>query len=295
MTNRVVLITQQASLHYSKKHIIIEFEWGKASEKIPLEDLSVLLLEHRQISLTSSVLYYCAEHNVALITCDDRHHPVALSQPLAKQTLHSKIFREQIQAKQPRLKSLWKSIIRSKIANQARMLELAGGNATPLKAMASKVKSGDPENLEARASVIYWKELFGKDFVRNRDLPGVNSLLNYGYSLIRASVAKAIVSAGLHPAFSIFHRNQYNPFCMADDLMEPYRPFVDKVVWKHVLSGKEPELTKNTKHALLSLLISRYSTAGKQQPLFHSLAYYVNQVIEWLRGENVDLKTPVLK
>lgn len=295
MTNRVVVISQPASLHYSKKQIIIEFEWGKSSEKIPLEDLSVLLLENRQISLTSSVLYYCAEYNVALITCDDRHHPVALSQPLAKQTLHSKIFREQIQAKQPRLKSLWKCIIRSKIANQAAMLELAGGNAKRLVAMAGKVKSGDPDNLEARASIYYWKELFGNDFVRNPDLPGINALLNYGYALIRAAVAKAIVSAGLHPAFSIFHRNQYNPFCMADDLMEPYRPFVDKVVWKQVMSGKEPILNQTTKHALLTLLISRYSTAGKQQPLFHSLSYYVNQVIEWLRGENVDLKTPVLK
>ena len=229
-----------------------EFEVTK-----PIEDIGVVVLDNKRITITSGVLEALLENNCAVITCDSKSMPVGLLLPLCGNTTQNERFRKQLDASLPLKKQLWQQTIQSKINNQASVLQdCMAEEVKCMRIWANDVKSGDPENLEARAAAYYWKYLF-KDIdglYLDREGPSPNSLLNYGYAILRAVVARSLVISGLLPTLGIHHHNRYNAYCLADDIMEPYRPYVDELVFKLVQTyGKELVLTKELKAELLSV------------------------------------------
>ena len=201
----------------------------EAVRTIPIEDIGVVLLDHKQITITQGLLEKLLENNCALITCDNSHLPVGLMLPLCGNTTQSERFSNQIEASLPLKKQLWQQTIMAKISNQATLLQnRRGAEVGNMRKWATDVKSGDSENLEARAAAYYWKNIFPSipHFIRGREGDPPNNLLNYGYAILRAVVARALVSSGLLPTLGIHHHNKYNAYCLADDIMEPYRPYV---------------------------------------------------------------------
>lgn len=205
----------------------------------PIEDIGVVVLDHKQITITSGVLEALLENNCAIITCDSRSMPVGLMLPLCGNTTQNERFRDQLDASLPLVKQLWQQTIKAKIENQAAVLqECSGAETRCMKVWADDVKSGDSNNLEARAAAYYWKNLFPiKDFTRDREGIPPNNLLNYGYAVLRAIVARGLVVSGLLPTLGIHHHNRYNAYCLADDIMEPYRPYVDRLVYNMINQG----------------------------------------------------------
>jgi len=205
----------------------------EAQTTIPIEDIGVMVLDHKQITITHGLMEALLVNNTALITCDSSRMPVGLLLPLSGNTLQSERFNAQLEASLPLRKQLWQQTIQCKIENQAYVLKtMRGAVVKNMKVWAGDVKSGDSDNLEARAAAYYWKNMFPTipDFTRGREGVPPNNLLNYGYAILRAIVARALVGSGLLPTFGIHHHNRYNAYCLADDIMEPYRPFVDKLV-----------------------------------------------------------------
>lgn len=200
---------------------------------IAIEDVGLIVLAHPQIVITQALLAALMEQCVAVVSCDSHYLPAGVLLPFSANNLYRERTRQQLEATQPLIKRLWQQTVTSKISNQAALIHAATGQVAPnLLRMAEAVKSGDPENLEARAAAWYWKHLFedAPAFTRQRDGDATNTLLNYGYAVLRAVIARALVMAGLLPVCGIHHRNKYNPYCLADDIMEPYRPVVDALV-----------------------------------------------------------------
>ena len=223
----------------------------------PVEDIGVVVLDNKQITITSGVLEALLENNSAVITCDSKSMPVGLMLPLYGNTTQNERFRQQLEASLPLKKQLWQQTIRAKIENQATALrKCIGEEMKCMRIWAADVKSGDSDNLEARAAAFYWKNLFSDidGFTREREGIPPNNLLNYGYAILRAVVARALVTSGLLPTLGIHHHNRYNAYCLADDIMEPYRPYVDELVFGIVRSGmRYEELTKELKIQLLGI------------------------------------------
>ncbi|MDT8283065.1 MAG: type II CRISPR-associated endonuclease Cas1 [Gammaproteobacteria bacterium] len=265
MIKRIIDISEPAYLHLKNNQLLIDKN-GETVGTIPIEDLSIVMLENPQIVITQMVIIACQKNNIALVFCDDRHLPYSVLLPVSDgNTLHNKILREQIEISKPAKKRLWQQIVIHKIQQQVATLEKAGKNTTQLQRLATKVKSGDPENIEAQAAKKYWSLLFGDEFHRNIDEPGINSLLNYGYSIIRAMIARAIVGSGLHPALGVFHKNQYNGLCLADDLMEPFRPWVDWLVFDFVMRNGNDEIGINQKTKSIFLNFPNDSVQYKEK------------------------------
>ncbi len=243
---------------HNQLEIDLQKDAGQSSQKItvPFEDIAVVILEHPQITISHVALASLLDHNVAVITCNEKYLPTGLLLPLDGNSLQSKRFREQMEASLPLKKQMWQQTIRYKILNQAKALERNGIDARPLVRWQKEVRSGDPDNIEAKAASWYWPRLFVntnlfKDwlndddpdtFIRERYGDWPNCLLNYGYAILRAVIARALVGAGLLPTLGIHHRNQYNAYCLADDIMEPYRPFVDLLVCQILERGKDDQL-----------------------------------------------------
>ncbi|WP_407403961.1 type II CRISPR-associated endonuclease Cas1 [Sodaliphilus sp.] len=244
----------------------------EAVRTFPIEDLGVVVLDDKRITITHGALERLMENNVAVITCDSTHMPTGLLMPLNGHSLQSERFRDQIDCSRPLQKQLWQQTVQAKIANQAAALKQCEpqceiGN---MLAWASQVRSDDAENLEGRAAAYYWRNFFPEcpGFVRHRELDGPNELLNYGYALVRAVVARSLVGAGLLPTLGIHHHNRYNAYCLADDIMEPYRPVVDIAVKRLVRQhGADCGITIETKQALLSLPTTEVTIAGHRSPL----------------------------
>lgn len=223
---------------------------------IPIEDIGVVITDHQQITLTHGLMEKLLANNCAIITCNSTHMPVGLLLPLESNTVQTERFRQQIDASVPLKKQLWQQTVRAKITNQATLLKYAGTeNVDNMLWWADRVTSGDTENHEARAAAFYWSQIFGiEGFRRGRDEPPPNNLLNYGYAILRAIAARALVASGLLPTLGIHHHNRYNAYCLADDIMEPYRPFVDRVVLRIVQSGMDyQKLSKEIKWELLNI------------------------------------------
>lgn len=277
MIKRTLYFGNPAYLRTANEQMVIEFPSPEGTEEIikpkpymaPIEDIGVLILDHQQITISQALLIKLLANNTAVITCDNTHHPTGLLLNLDGHTLQSRIFAAQIDASEPLKKQLWQQTVAAKIANQAAMLGMVRNTGSlfgePDKYLASlsrDVKSGDSENVEAQAAGYYWKRLFSRspDFSRDRYGDPPNNLLNYGYAILRAVVARCLTGSGLLPTLGIFHRNQYNAYCLADDIMEPYRPYVDKMVCDiveaqslHGRSVADLELTKEIKAQLLAI------------------------------------------
>ena len=254
----------------------------------PIEDIGVLVLDNKQITVTSGVLEALLENNCAVITCDSKSMPVGLMLPLYGNTTQNERFRHQLDASLPLKKQLWQQTIKVKIENQAAVLKkYAGSEIRCMKVWASEVKSGDSENIEARAAAYYWKNLFFIDgFTRDREGIPPNNLLNYGYAILRAVVARGLVSSGLLPTLGIHHHNRYNAYCLADDIMEPYRPYVDELVCQIVESGMEYEvLTKEIKGRLLTIPTLEVTISGKRSPLMVAVGQTTASLYKCFSGE----------
>ncbi len=272
---------------------------SSAVKRVPIEDIGVIVLDNKQITVTQSALVELLENNVAIITCDNHRMPTGLMLPLAGNTTQSERFRHQIDASLPLKKQLWQQTIQSKILNQSRvLLRQRGLECGNMEAWAKQVKSGDGDNLEARAAAFYWQNLFGSIKGFNRDREGIppNNLLNYGYAILRAVVARSLVGSGLLPTLGIHHHNRYNAYCLADDIMEPYRPYVDKLIADIVDSGSDiSKLTTEIKSKLLSIPVLDVVINGRRSPLMIGVGMTTASLYKCYSGEIRKIAYPTME
>lgn len=295
MIKRIIDISEPAYLHLKNKQLLIDKN-NETVGSLPIEDLGVVILENSQIVITQSVIIACQKNNVAIIFCDECHLPYSVMLPVSDaNTLHNKILRQQIEMTKPAKKNLWKQVVIHKIKQQSATLEKAGKNTAQLDRLVAKVKSGDPENIEAQAAKKYWGLLFGDKFRRNIDEPGINGLLNYGYAIVRAMVARAIVGSGLHPSLGIFHQNQYNGMCLADDLMEPFRPWIDWLVFSLLASNDKADIQvdQETKKNFLSLPNESVIYNDKNMPLMVACHYLLADFKKAFEDSRFKLNYPI--
>lgn len=261
MIKRTLCIETPCHLKCANEQLVVSYAHIKgledrADKTVPIEDIGMLILEHQQITLSHYLLDKLIANNTAVITCNETRHPSGLFMPLESNTLQSERFKAQIEATEPLKKQLWQQTVKAKIQNQSAVFKKWNIKNTYLINAAQNVKSNDADNDEAKAAAYYWSHLFPEawQFFRRRDGPPPNNLLNYGYAILRATVARAIAGAGLLTTLGIFHRNRYNAYCLADDMMEPYRPFVDIIVRSIIDKTSSVEtLTKELKAQLLLL------------------------------------------
>ncbi len=275
-------------------------DFKKANEVTrPIEDIGVVVLSHKQITITSGALEALLENNCAVITCDSKNMPIGLLLPLVGNTTQNERFRSQLDASQPLRKQLWQQTMQCKIRNQAAVLRQCSDAETKcMQAWANDVRSGDPENLEARAAVYYWKSLFGHipNFIRDRDGVAPNNLLNYGYAILRAVVARSLVASGLLPILGIHHHNRYNAYCLADDIMEPYRPYIDRLVYDITEQyGADVELSKDIKAELLSIPTLDVVIDGKRSPLMVATSQTSSSLYKCFSGELRKIAYPMIE
>ena len=255
----------------------------------PIEDIGIVVLDNKQITITSGVLEALLENNCSVITCDSMSMPVGLMLPLYGNTTQNERFRKQLDTSLPLKKQLWQQTIQAKINNQASVLkDCMDEEVKCMRIWATNVRSGDPDNLEARAAAYYWKSLFSDvdSFTREREGIPPNNLLNYGYAILRAVVARGLVISGLLPTLGIHHHNRYNAYCLADDIMEPYRPYVDELVFSLIQEyGKNAELTKEMKTRLLTVPTLEVIIGGKRSPLMVAVGQTTASLYKCFNGE----------
>lgn len=254
MLKRTLVFSNPMILSLKNQQMVIAYKDSPEEKRtVPIEDIGVVLLENQQISITMPLLNALAEGEVQVVICDSKGMPNATIQGMNSNNQQGETLRNQIACVEVLKKQLWKQVVEAKIKNQASLLNSIGEDGKVLKPFYANVRSGDVDNREGIAARIYFQHLFGDAFARNRNEPGINALLNYGYSVLRAATCRAIVSSGLLPAIGIHHHNRSNAYPLADDLMEPFRPFVDGVVYDLIIRG-ELELTKEVKAELISVL-----------------------------------------
>lgn len=281
MIKRVLEISSgPARLSIAHRQLVIERE-GQEKTTVPCEDIGVVLVDHPAVAYTHGVFTALAEAGAAVVLCGPKHLPSSLLLPLNANTIQTERQRAQLQASLPLKKRLWQTLVSAKLRQQAAVLEVFTGEDAGIAQLARRVRSGAPENIEAQGSQRYWPRLFGRAFRRDRDGDPPNNLLNYGYMVFRAAMARALCGAGLLPTVGLHHHNRYNPFCLADDLLEPYRPFVDWRVRTFVGQNEATEfLDREAKQALLSLFNETVEVAGRRSPLLlamHATAASLNE------------------
>lgn len=302
MLKRTLCIENPCHLRFQNGQLMVSYSHVKGMEdvpekSVPIEDIGILVLEHQQITLTHFLLDKLSSNNTAVVTCNEQHMPSGLLMPLESHTLQSERFRFQIEATEPLKKQLWQQTIKAKINNQASVLEKWNIPNQLMLNLAMKVKSGDSDNHEAQASAHYWKNIFPPawQFFRHREGPPPNNLLNYGYAIIRATMARALAGSGLLPALGIFHRNRYNAYCLADDIMEPYRPFVDLTV--RTIMDKTSQLdvlNRDLKNQLLRLPTLDVKIEDEKSPLFVATQRTAASLAKCLVGQQRKIAYPVL-
>ena len=265
----------------------------------PVEDIGILVLDHPQITLTHGLIEKLLCNRTAIVTCDSKHMPFGLCLPLYGNTTQNERFRQQLAASIPLKKQLWQQTIQQKIRNQAQVLRrFTGDKATNMEAWAREVRSGDTTNLEARAAAYYWKVVFAdiQEFTREREGDSPNNFLNYGYAILRAVVARALVISGLFPTLGIHHHNKYNAFCLADDIMEPYRPYVDKLVIRLTRKyGYLEEINRTIKGELLTIPTIDVRMGSKRAPLLIAVSQTTASLYKCFAGESRKIDYPSLK
>jgi len=260
---------------------------------VPVEDVGFVLLDNQQISITMPLLNALADNNAAVIVCTDKMMPNAMLLNLDSNSVQGERYRDQINASEPLKKNLWKQTVEAKIRNQAALLDKLDKDGSLLKPYWQNVKSGDADNREGVAAKIYWDTLFGDDFMRYRTGGSPNEMLNYGYTVLRAAVARSLMGSGLFPAFGIYHRNRYNAFPLADDIMEPYRPYVDEIVFGLYTNG-EQELNKDVKAELLKLLYVDTVFDKVTRPLDIGLSVTTSSLAKCFSGDQKKIMYPLL-
>ena len=297
MIKRTLFFGNPAYLSTKSDQLVLKYPDSNEEKTIPIEDLGYVVLEDPQITITNGLLMKLVENKTAVITCDKQHMPCSFFQPLVGHSEQTERMRYQLNASLPLKKQLWQQTVMVKIDNQANHFLMRGKNALRLKRYIKDVKSGDFGNEEALAAAFYFQNLFDiENFSRNQKAIAPNNLLNYGYAILRAVAARALVSSGLLPSVGIFHHNKYNPFCLADDIMEPYRPFVDVLVYDIVESGCNiEELNRNIKTSLLMIPAMDVVIDGKKSPLMNAMSRTTSSLYDCFEGSRRKILYPELK
>ena len=292
MIKQTLFFTTPVSL--SLKYNRIEIRCKDVEEVItrPIEDVGVVIVENQMVHFTVPLLNALADNNVAVIFCNAQCMPNTMLMPLESNSIQQEVYRFQIEASLPTKKRIWKEIIEYKIRNQATLLDMLGRDGNILKPYYMNVLSGDSDNREGLAAKIYWQQMYGRPFSRDRNGEAPNSLLNYGYAILRAAVARALLGSGLFPAFGLFHRNRYNAFPLADDVMEPYRPFVDYAVYRIFERSPEACLDKKTKELLVRVLFADVKMKNQTRPLQLALSMTTASLVRALKDKKESIIYP---
>lgn len=293
MVKRTLFFTNPCRLSMKNAQLVVENHETAEVKTVPIEDIGVVIIENQMVTFTVPALNALSENNCAVVFCDGRHMPVSMLMNLDSNSVQAETYRFQTEASLPLKKSLWKQVVEAKIRNQANLLNELGKDGDALKPYYSNVKSGDSDNREGIAARIYWDKLFEGSFLRTREGDDPNALLNYGYAILRAGMARSIMGSGLFPAFALFHKNRYNAFPLADDLMEPYRPYVDQIVYKLYSDGVH-DLNSTSKQALLRVLFIDTRFKDMTRPLELGLTMTSASLVKCLRGEQKQLSFPEL-
>lgn len=295
MLKRALFFTQPFVLSLRNCQLMVcTREMPQEKRTIPIEDIGYVILEHPQIQITLPLLNALSDNNVAVIFCGENRMPNAMLMNLDSNSTQGDSFTNQANASPAFKRNLWQQVVTAKIRNQANLLTKLGKDGDLLKPLWRNVKSGDADNREGVASKIYWTEMFGRTFVRSREGSGPNPMLNYGYTILRAATARALMGSGLLPAFGIFHRNRYNAFPLADDMMEPFRPYVDEIVFEMVKSGAM-ELDKEAKSKLIGMLFVDAYFPKMTRPLDIALTMATSSLAKCFAGDCKTLKFPTMK
>ena len=285
MIKRVLCFENPARLSLKLEQIVIELQ--DVTRTVPIEDVGVVILDHKQITITHALIDALLANNCAIVTSNDKHLPVGLMLPLDGHNLQSERFREQIEASEPLKKQMWQQTVIAKILGQAHVLGMQHIEHRNMFKWAKDVRSGDIENMEARAAAYYWRTVFKNDeFIRNPQGLPPNNLLNYGYSIVRAMMARALVGTGLLPTLGIHHHSRYDAYCLADDIMEPYRPFVDmKVLEMWSKGGLTSDISSEQKRELLGITTMDVNISGHRSPMMLAIQTTAQSVQKCYSGE----------
>ena len=279
----------------SLKNCQLVISWKDSDDVVtrPIEDLGCVMLENQQISISLPLLNELVKNNVAVILCDNKQMPTAMLQPLDANTTQAESIKSQLAVSDPMKKQVWKQIIEAKIKNQSLLLTKLGLNGAALKPLYMAVRSGDTDNREGIAAKVYWNLLFGGNFKREREGPVPNAMLNYGYSILRAATARALLGSGLLPNLGVFHKSRYNAFPLADDVMEPYRPYVDSIVFSLYADGIT-ELNKDSKMEIMRLLSCDVKIGKVMRPLQIALTFTTASLVKYYAGEIKKISLPFI-
>lgn len=294
MIKQTLMFTSPVYLSLKDQQIVISFKDNKDTVTRPIEDVGFVVIENPQVSISVPLLNELADNNVSVVFCDKKQMPKTMLMTLEGNTTQQESYKFQIDASVPMKKNVWKQLVECKIKNQALLLNKVGKNGDVLKQYYMNVKSGDTDNREGAAAREYWGRIFDDGFKRDREGLPPNNLLNYGYSILRAAVARALIGSGLYPAFGVFHRNRYNAFPLADDVMEPYRPFVDEIVYHLYYDGAVSELDNQSKGKLLRVLFSDVRMGKVTRPLENALTLTTASLLRMYKGETDKLSLPLI-
>ena len=293
MIKKTLYFTRECSLHLKDCQLKIHFRDDNSSRSVPVEDIGYIVLENPLISITTPLIAALSENNVSVVFTDRNMMPISMLMPFEGNSIQQEVYRSQIGASLPLNKRLWQQLVTAKIINQSLLLDKIGLDGSTIKPYSKNVKSGDSDNREGTAAKAYWPILFGNSFSRDRYGDAPNNMLNYGYSILRAATARAIVGSGLLPLVGIFHKNRYNSFPLADDLMEPFRPFVDEIVY-YLFENGEKELTTDVKRHLLEVLTCDTKYDESVKPLAIGLSTTTASLVKCYKGDTDKLVLPVL-
>lgn len=291
MIKRVIEVGAKAHLHFSLGQLVVENAEGRHT--VPVEDIGFLILDNPAVTHSSALFAKCLANQVAVLICDERHLPAGMLLPMCGHSTQAAFVLKQAAAGQALKKRLWKQIVQAKLRAQIDTATRHGAEADALRALAGRVRAGDPDNREAQAAKVYFRLLFGADFRRLDADNAVNGMLNYGYAVMRAACARALVGAGLNLSFGIHHHNQYDAFCLADDVMEPLRPLVDWKVRELARRAEGAALDRGAKNALLGCLSEECRFDARRAPLMVLLQDYAASVRRGLFGEAGQICFPV--
>jgi len=295
MIGRIVEIADdRRHLFVSRGFLVVKETEGARQElgQVPLDDIAAVIANAHGLSYTNNLLVALAERGAPFVLCAANHNVAGMLWPADGNHRQAKRFDAQLAATRPTHKRLWADIVRGKLQQQAAALEAAGAPVAPLAALVGKVRAGDPGNVEAQGARRYWTLLFGDDFRRDQNGGGLNALLNYGYTVLRAATARAVVAAGLHPTLSLHHANEGNPMRLVDDLMEPFRPLVDLRVWQLRQSG-ETAMTPAIKRALVRTLYDDMQSRAGATPVMVCLQRLAVSLAQVYLGERNTLELPL--
>lgn len=295
MIGRIVEVADdRRHLFMSRGFMVVQDTEGERKElgQVPLDDIAAVIANAHGLSYTNNLLVALAERGAPFVLCAANHNAVGMLLPIDGNYSQGKRFDAQLEATKPTTKRLWAEVVRAKLEQQAAALEAMGGPTAPLTALANKVRSGDPDNMEAQGARRYWGLLFGDAFRRDQNAGGLNAMLNYGYTVLRAATARAVIAAGLHPTLGLHHSNDGNPMRLVDDLMEPFRPVIDLKIWQ-LRRSDEAEITPETKRALVRTLYDDMQTDIGATPVMVCVQKLATSLAQVYLGERDKLDLPL--